>query len=170
MTRVFSTGAAFCVLALLLPAAKRITPALDIMLWNRWKYIRRIGKLLLSHRGDMRRLLAILFLVTLAASAARAHAFLDHAIPAVGSSVPKPPRIIRLWFTQELEPAFSTVTVSDQSGQRVDAGDAKVDPGDATILQATLKPLPPGTYKVAWRVVTVDTHTAEGTFTFRVGE
>lgn len=117
----------------------------------------------------MRRFLIALAFVTLAASAARAHAFLDHASPAVGSTLATPPGIIRLWFTQELEPAFSTVAVMNQAGQRVDKGDAKVDSSDATILQATLKPLPPGTYKVAWRVVSVDTHTTEGTFTFHIG-
>ena len=103
------------------------------------------------------------------APAAWAHAFLDHANPAVGSTLRQPPGAIRLWFTQELEPAFSTVTVVDQGGQRVDAGDAGVDARDATVLRASLKPLPPGTYKVIWRVVSVDTHTTEGTFTFRVG-
>jgi hypothetical protein len=100
--------------------------------------------------------------------AAQAHAFLDHANPAVGSSLKQPPATISIWFTQELEPAFSTVEVRDQSGGRVDAGDAQVDAKDATLLHATLKPLPPGTYKVTWRVVSVDTHPTDGTFTFRV--
>ncbi|HEX9490959.1 MAG TPA: copper resistance protein CopC [Stellaceae bacterium] len=104
-----------------------------------------------------------------AASAARAHAFLDHASPAVGSTSRQPPTSISLWFTQELEAAFSTVSIVDQGGQRVDGGDAQVDDRDPTLLHATLKPLPPGTYKVMWRVVSVDTHTTEGTFTFRVG-
>ena len=117
----------------------------------------------------MRRTFAILALATLAASKAGAHAFLDHALPAVGSELPKAPTVITIWFTQELEPAFSTVEVRDQAGNRVDAGDAQVDTKDASILHATLKPLSPGTYKVAWRVVSVDTHPTEGTFVFRVG-
>ena len=104
----------------------------------------------------------------LAAPAALAHAFLDHASPAVGSTLRQPPATISLWFTQELEPAFSTVTIVDQNGQRVDGGDAQVDARDQTLMHASLKPLPAGTYKVAWRVVSVDTHTTEGTFTFRV--
>jgi methionine-rich copper-binding protein CopC len=117
----------------------------------------------------MRKILATLALVPLAASAAWAHAFLDHATPAVGSSLSAAPAAVSIWFTQELEPAFSTVEVVDQSGNRVDAGDAKVDTTDATILRTTLKPLLPGMYKVAWRVLSVDTHTTEGTFYFRVG-
>ena len=35
---------------------------------------------------------------------AEAHAFLDHSDPAVGSTVPVPPAVMHLWFTQQLEP------------------------------------------------------------------
>jgi methionine-rich copper-binding protein CopC len=108
---------------------------------------------------------AILALVPLAASVAWAHAFLDHAAPGVGSSPSTAPAAISIWFAQELEPAFSTVEVLDQAGNHVDARDAKAGATDATILRTTLKPLPPGIYKVAWRVVSVDT----GTFYFCVG-
>ncbi|MBV8937307.1 MAG: copper resistance protein CopC [Alphaproteobacteria bacterium] len=104
-----------------------------------------------------------------AASAARAHAFLDHASPAVGSSVPTAPALVTLWFTQDLEPAFSDVTVTNQAGQRVDLGNARIAPGSPAKLQIGLKPLPPGTYLVSWHVVSVDTHPTEGTFTFEVG-
>jgi methionine-rich copper-binding protein CopC len=117
----------------------------------------------------MRTIISALLMLALAASGARAHAFLDRAIPSVGNAVATPPTAIRIWFTQELEPAFSTVEVRDEAGNRVDAGDAAVDAQDATLLHASLKPLPAGTYHVAWRVVSVDTHPTEGTFTFRVG-
>ena len=98
-----------------------------------------------------------------------AHAFLDHASPAVGSSVPASPPNVTLWFTQDLEPAFSSVTVTNEAGQRVDLGNAKVPEGSPAELQIGLKPLPPGTYVVSWHVVSVDTHPTEGTFTFEVG-
>lgn len=107
--------------------------------------------------------------VLLCGPGVQAHAFLDHASPGVGSTLERPPATVSIWFTQELEPAFSTLEVKDQSGNRVDAGDAQVDAKDATLLRATLKPLPPGTYKVFWRVVSVDTHPTDGTFTFHVG-
>ena len=42
-----------------------------------------------------------------------AHAFLDHAEPRVGNKVATPPREVTLWFTQKLEPAFSSVTVTN---------------------------------------------------------
>ena len=103
------------------------------------------------------------------APSVRAHAFLDHASPAVGSSVPAAPPVVTLWFTQDLEPAFSGVTVTNEAGQRVDLGNLQIPPGSPAELQIGLKPLPPGTYLVSWHVVSVDTHPTEGTFTFEVG-
>ena len=100
---------------------------------------------------------------------AQAHAFLDHASPAVGSSVPTAPIVLTLWFTQDLEPAFSSVTVTNESGERVDLGNAQIPQGSPAELQIGLKPLPRGTYLVSWHVVSVDTHPTEGTFTFEVG-
>ena len=102
------------------------------------------------------------------ATQALAHAFLDHAAPAVGSTVHGPPAGVKLWFTQELEPAFSTVRVLDQSGGQVDRMDKEIDRSDRTLLKVSLPPLAPGTYRVVWRVLSVDTHVSEGDFTFEV--
>ena len=95
-----------------------------------------------------------------------AHAFLDHATPAAGSTIHAPPSRVELSFTEELEPAFSTVRVLDQTNRRRDNGDAKVDPRDPTALQVSLPALAPGRYRVEWRVLSVDTHVSEGNFTF----
>ena len=99
---------------------------------------------------------------------ARAHAFLDHAVPAVGSSVRGSPSQVKLWFTEKLEPAFSTVQVVDGSGKRVDRADVKVGSADPMLLEVSLPTLPSGTYRVKWRVLSVDTHVTEGDFTFDV--
>jgi len=103
-----------------------------------------------------------------AASPARAHAFLDHASPPVGSSVPASPPAVALWFTQDLEPAFSGVTVTNEAGRRVDLGNAQIPQDSPAELRIGLNPLAPGTYLVSWHVVSVDTHPTEGTFTFEV--
>lgn len=97
-----------------------------------------------------------------------AHAFLDHATPAVGSTVHGSPASVKLWFTERLEPAFCTIKVLDRTGQRVDNGDNAVDAADRTILRISLPRLPPGTYRVVWRALSVDTHVTEGDFTFDV--
>lgn len=99
-----------------------------------------------------------------------AHAFLDHSDPAVGSTVPTSPAVMHLWFTQQLEPAFSWVTVTDQSGATVNDGAAAIDPNDPTEMDVKLKTLPPGTYTVNWHALSVDTHTTTGDFNFQVGK
>lgn len=107
--------------------------------------------------------------VTLGDPTVQAHAFLDHASPAVGSTVPTAPDAVTLWFTQELEPAFTTATVTDASGNTVDATPAQVDPKEPAVLRVALKKLSPGTYTVSWHALSVDTHTTTGHFTFTVG-
>jgi methionine-rich copper-binding protein CopC len=104
----------------------------------------------------------------LAPAAVRAHAFLDHSDPAVGSTVPDAPSVLHIWFTQELEPAFSWVKVNDKSGASVSDGPATVDPSNKQEMDVKLKPLQAGTYTVQWHALSVDTHTTEGDFTFQV--
>ncbi len=101
-------------------------------------------------------------------AAAAAHAMLDRAAPRVGSSVKAVQGRVELWFTEPLEPAFSTVKVVDASGREVDGHDAAVDQADSTHLFVSVPALPPGRYRVLWRVVSVDTHATEGDFTFDV--
>jgi methionine-rich copper-binding protein CopC len=102
-------------------------------------------------------------LLVLAAGAAQAHAFLDHAEPRVGNKVATPPRQVTLWFTQKLEPAFSSVTVTNAAGERLDSGKPRFSGNQMSV---SLRPGGSGTYHVNWRVLSVDTHTTDGNFTF----
>jgi hypothetical protein len=104
--------------------------------------------------------------LALGGNGVQAHAFLDHAEPSVGSTVQTAPRELSLSFTQDLEPTFSTVEVRNANGARVDQGKARVSAG---VMRVGLKPLPPGTYMVQWRALSVDTHKTEGSFSFHVG-
>jgi copper resistance protein C len=106
----------------------------------------------------------LLWLVTGDASA---HAFLDHAEPRVGNTVATAPREVTLWFTQKLEPAFSSIAVTNSAGQRVDTGKTRVSGNQMSV---SLRSGGAGTYRVNWRVLSVDTHTTDGSFTFRVGQ
>lgn len=105
-------------------------------------------------------------LIALAANAAQAHAFLDHASPLVGSTVSAAPREVTLSFTQSLEPSFSSVEVTGPNGARVDAGKAQIS---GNTMRVGLKASGPGTYHVHWRALSVDTHTTQGSFRFSVG-
>jgi len=97
-----------------------------------------------------------------------AHARLERASPSVGSTVKGSPPEIRLTLSEELEIAFSTIRVIDSSDQQVDNGDKMLDPANHKILKITLRALPPGTYRVIWRVLSVDTHVTEGDYKFSV--
>src|SRR5438445_12925477 len=112
-------------------------------------------------------LIAILPSLLFGTVAANAHAFLDHANPLVGSTVAAAPREVPLTFTQKLEPAFSGISVTNAAGQRVDTGGTRVS---GPVMRVTLRPGGPGTYRVNWKVLSVDTHTTEGSFTFQVGQ
>jgi copper resistance protein C len=112
-------------------------------------------------------LLAILPQLLLGIEGAAAHAFLDHASPRVGATVSAAPREVTATFTQKLEPAFSALKVTNAAGQRVDTGGTRVN---GNVMSVTLRPGGTGTFRVDWKVLSVDTHTTEGSFTFRVGQ
>ena len=101
-------------------------------------------------------------------TSAQAHAYLRRADPAVGSTVPTAPAVVRCDFTEELEPSFSKLEVQDASGRRIDAGDMHLAPGDAKQMVIGLSKVGPGTYTVIWHAVSVDTHRTEGRFSFTV--
>jgi copper resistance protein C len=107
---------------------------------------------------------AVAILLLGGATAARAHAFLDHAVPAVGSTVASAHQAT-LYFTQQLEPRFSGAEVRNAAGARVDRGKSI----SGNVMRIGLKALPPGTYAVSWHVLSVDTHTTQGSFSFYVG-
>lgn len=116
----------------------------------------------------MIRLILALGLLAFAAPPARAHAFLDHAVPAVGSTVAAAPKQVQLFFTQDLEPAFTGATLVNASGQPVATGPAVFDPQNKSQMVLNLPPLAPGHYKVSWHALSVDTHRTEGSFAFDV--
>ena len=97
-----------------------------------------------------------------------AHAFLERAEPAVGSTVQTSPKEVRIRFTENIEPAVSSIQVFDGSGKEVDKRDLHLDRSDHALLHISVPPLGVGTYKVTWRVVSVDTHVTNGNFTFRI--
>jgi copper resistance protein C len=116
----------------------------------------------------MRTLLTIITLLVAAfsANAAQAHAHLDHASPPVGATVATAPHDVTIWFTQNLEPAFSTVQVTGPNSDRIDAGKPQIS---GNTMRVEIKAAGPGTYHVHWHAVSVDTHTTQGDFTFTVG-
>jgi copper resistance protein C len=112
--------------------------------------------------------LGLLLIVVAGLATVEGHAFLKRAEPAVGSTIQRSPGQVRIWFSEKIEPALSSVRVFDASGGEVDKRDAPLDRSNQELLCVSLPPLQAGTYKVVWRVVSVDSHTTKGSFTFRV--
>ena len=98
--------------------------------------------------------------------AAEAHAMLDHASPAVGSTVSTSPGQVTLYFTEQLEPKFSGAEVRKGAGNRVDRGVSV----SGKVMRVSVGSLAAGTYTVTWHVLSVDTHKTQGSFSFTVGK
>ena len=96
-----------------------------------------------------------------------AHAFLQRADPAAGTSFPlaRAPKRVSLTLSEKLEPAFSGLAVTDSSGRNMAA--APVTVGGSSMI-APLRSLRPGRYRVVWHAVSVDTHRTEGAYSFTV--
>ncbi len=73
------------------------------------------------------------------APAASAHAILVRADPAVGSTVHGFPARLKLWLSEKIESAFSSVRVLDAGGKQVDKGDKAVNPSDKALLTVSLQ-------------------------------
>ena len=99
---------------------------------------------------------------------AGAHAVLVRSSPPGRATLAEKPDRVQLWFNERLEPAFSSVSVWSSAGTQVDAGDARVAQDDAKRLSVTLPPLPPGTYSVRYRVLSVDGHVVDSSFSFTI--
>lgn len=99
---------------------------------------------------------------------ASAHGKLESAAPATGGTIDTAPDTVRLTFNEDLEPAFSSVKVSDANGNAVTQEKAKVDAANPRVMTLALPKLAPGAYTVQWAAMTADAHRTKGTYTFRV--
>jgi copper transport protein len=108
-------------------------------------------------------LLALLY----AQPAAFAHARLLRSQPGAGAALKQAPKIVELWFSEELDAGGCAVAVTDQTGKRVDKQNVGLAE-DGKKLQAELYDLASGTYTVDWKALSTDGHTMKGKFTFTV--
>src|SRR5260370_8057476 len=80
-------------------------------------------------RKQMKHIILSFFLIVLAGSARlEAHAFLEDAEPGVGSTVRTSPNEVRIRFTENIEPAFSSIEVFDPSRKEVYSPKSTLNP------------------------------------------
>ncbi|QDW52574.1 copper homeostasis periplasmic binding protein CopC [Burkholderia sp. KBS0801] len=107
------------------------------------------------------------------AQAAHAHAHPKTMEPAADATLSSAPHEVAIDFSETLEPAFSSIAVTDSHGQSVADGksavaDGKsaVDAGNRKRMHVALTNLSAGTYTVAWVAVASDGHRTQGRYTF----
>ncbi len=107
-----------------------------------------------------------LFDVAVWSSPAGAHSVPLRFEPRRDAVLRSAPAEVRIVFDGDIEPAFSTIQVTDSAGRRVDKGDARVDARNPRLLRVRLGVLPPGVYRVTWQILAIDGHRSEGTYVF----
>lgn len=110
-----------------------------------------------------------LFLPSLV-SAQPTHAILLTSNPAKDAILRTPPTQVQMTFSEDLNPALSTVQVVNAERQRADAGDPHINPGNTREMDVSLKGnLQPDVYIVVWRTDSADDgHVLLGSFLFTV--
>ena len=127
------------------------------------------------HRFMSRRFLVLavplaLCLTLLFPAIASAHAILVRSDPAKDSVLSIAPKQVRMWFSEALNPAFSTAVVVNGENKQVDNRNAHVSSSDQTEMDVSLQPnLPPAVYIVIWRTDSAaDGHILRGSFIFSI--
>ncbi len=103
---------------------------------------------------------------------AAAHARPSRAEPPIEGVAPSAPSQLRVWFTEAMRSQGSSLEVYDSAGNRVDAGDGRVDLNDPDrkLMFVGLPTLADGVYTVRWRTHSADDdHDADGSFRFGIG-
>ncbi|MFJ9911909.1 copper resistance CopC/CopD family protein [Actinacidiphila glaucinigra] len=114
--------------------------------------------------------LAVLGLLFGTAAPASAHAALVGSDPAQGSVVKTAPAQVRLTFSEGVLLSRDAIRVLGPDGERAETGDANDGGRGNTTAAVALRPgLGNGTYTVAWKAVSADSHPVAGAFTFSIG-
>ena len=101
---------------------------------------------------------------------ALAHGYIVRAIPENRATLERAPTRLQYWFSEALEPEFSSVTLGDQSGAVLAQGG--IDPNNDALMTLQVPPdLPDGAYLVDMRLAFAsDGHVVAETRVFFVGE
>jgi len=118
-------------------------------------------------RTQQRRTLLAILLLAFLPVPALGHAKLVRSEPKPKETLATVPKLVELWFSEELEPGLNTIEVKDQAGKRVDRGEVALGEGNKK-AQLELGELTPGLYTVTWKALSADQHAMRGSFVFTV--
>ncbi|MGW0839449.1 copper resistance CopC/CopD family protein [Streptomyces sp. NPDC002787] len=112
----------------------------------------------------------VLFLLG-GAGTVSAHAALKGSDPADGSVLDAAPRDITLRFTESVSLLEDSLRVVDPENRAVETGKpGRADDRSDTVRVTLPTGLDDGTYTIAWRVVSADSHPISGALIFSIGE
>ncbi|ULR51761.1 copper resistance protein CopC/CopD [Streptomyces deccanensis] len=105
------------------------------------------------------------------AGSASAHAALKGSDPVDGSVLDAAPRDVTLRFTESVSLLADSIRVVDPENRAVDTGKPGRAGDRADTARVTLPTgLDDGTYTIAWRVISADSHPISGALIFSIGE
>ena len=113
------------------------------------------------------RILAVAFVLLAVVPFAFAHAHPTATNPAPDSTGPAP-KVISITFSEAIEPKFSSIKLTDESGKSADSNASKPVAGDPKTLLLDVPSLAPGTYVVHWSNMATDGHKLAGEYKFTV--
>ena len=109
---------------------------------------------------------ATLAIVLIAAVTVAAHMAYSKSVPGKDAALAESPAQLRVWFTQDPEPALSQLSLEGPDGE-VAIGKTTVSEERALVAEVT-STLGPGSYTVKWRSAGNDGHVQRGDFAFTV--
>ncbi|ORT57706.1 copper resistance protein CopC [Streptomyces sp. CB03238] len=108
---------------------------------------------------------------TVLSGTASAHAALTGSDPKDGAVVATAPKGVTLTFSEQVAMGDDSIRVLEPSGKRADTGELRNLCAGAVVKYGVFlhAGLPDGTYTVAWRAISADSHPISGAFTFSIG-
>ncbi|MBM4138624.1 MAG: copper resistance protein CopC [Nitrospira sp.] len=122
-------------------------------------------------RTFLRSLLAAAAVMTALGAApppALAHSMLVKAEPPRRAVLAKAPRQVRLWFNEDIEGDYASLTVLNADKHPVTEVKPTLVLDDPKSIILSLPKLAPGKYSVKFRVLSVDGHVVDSSFDFTV--
>ncbi|MFE3974883.1 MULTISPECIES: copper resistance CopC/CopD family protein [unclassified Peribacillus] len=116
-------------------------------------------------------LVVSLFSLLLYPAMASGHATVISSNPSPNEVMDTLPEKISIQFSENIQPAFHSLEVFSQDGDKIQIQDSAISEQSEKVLEAKWKgTIDEGIYYIKWRVVSSDGHPIEGTIPFQFGD
>ncbi|WP_350301037.1 copper resistance protein CopC [Peribacillus frigoritolerans] len=116
-------------------------------------------------------LVVSLFVLLLNPAMAFGHATIISSNPSPNEAMDALPEKISIQFSENIQPAFHSLEVFSQDGDKIQIQDSAISEQSEKVLEAKWQDtIDEGIYYIKWRVVSSDGHPIEGTIPFQFGD